>query len=81
MFLRKLPDQFTDFDDLLRIKTYCRLIQDNDLRESQNCLSKSDSLLITFSQVLAQPVVYGSQLCKSYNFFYLRLSFVFFNSF
>lgn len=48
MFLRKLADQFTDLYDLLRVKTYRRLIQDDNLRKSQNCLCKPDSLFITF---------------------------------
>ena len=34
MFLFQAFDQVTDLDDLLRVKSYCRLIQDDHFRIS-----------------------------------------------
>ena len=77
MLFCQLADQFTDFNDLLRIQSDRRFIQNDDLRESKDCLRKSDSLLITFGQVLDQPVLYIHDLHHQHDLLNLLLPFLF----
>ena len=58
MFLFKTLDQIADLYDLLRVKSYCRLIQDDNFRISEDCLCKSNSLSVTFGQVFDQAVTH-----------------------
>ena len=62
MFLRKLTDQFTDLYDLFWIKSDTWFIKNNDLRESKHCLCQSDSLAVSFRQILDQTVFYFPDL-------------------
>ena len=39
-------DQIPDLNNLLRIETYHRFIQDNNFRESENCLSQPHTLTV-----------------------------------
>ena len=45
--LSQFPDQIPDFDNLLRIESRCRFIQNQNFGKSQNRLSESHSLTIT----------------------------------
>ena len=49
-------DQIADLNDLLGVKTDGRLVQNQDLRISDQSLSQSHTLPITFGQVLDDPV-------------------------
>ena len=56
MFLAEFLDQLADLYDLLRVKTYRRLIENQSLRIADQCLCESDSLLISFGQIFDQSV-------------------------
>ena len=56
VFLAEFLDQLADLYDLLRIKTYRRLIENQSLRIADQSLCKSDSLLISLGQIFNQPV-------------------------
>ena len=68
MFLAQTFDQLSDLYDLHRIKSDCRLIQNNDLRITQNCLCQPYSLFITFGKILDQSILHGCDLCKLHDF-------------
>ena len=52
MILAKLPYKFPNLDDLLWIKTYGRLVENDDRRISEYCLRNADSLLIDRKSVV-----------------------------
>ena len=79
MLFCKLSDQFTDLNDLLRIQSDRRFIQNDDLRKSKDRLRKSDSLLITFGQVLDQTVLHIHDLHHQHNLLDLLFPFLFRN--
>ena len=58
MLLRQLTDQLSNLNNLLRIQTNCRLIQNNHLRESKDCLCKPNSLSVSLGQVLDQSILH-----------------------
>ena len=70
MFFLKTLDQITDLYDLFRIQTYRRLIQNNHFRITKNCLCKSNSLSVTFGQILDQTVFHIGNLYHFHDFFY-----------
>ena len=77
MLFCQLADQFTDFNDLLRssptVGSSRMMISGNP----RDCLRKSDSLLITFGQVLDQPVLYIHDLHHQHDLLNLLLPFRF----
>ena len=48
MLMAERPDQLPDLNDLLRIQSYGRLVQNQNLRVSDERLRNADSLLIPF---------------------------------
>ena len=48
MFFAQALDQVTDLYDLFRVQAYRRLIQNDNLRISHQCLGQTGSLFITF---------------------------------
>ena len=52
----KIPDQISDLDNLLRIESRSRLIQNDNLWIPHQGLCNPDPLFISFGQVLHQPV-------------------------
>ena len=69
MFFLQALDQVTDLNDLLRVKSYCRLIQDNDFRIAQDCLCQTNSLAITFGKIFDQTVFHVCDLYHIHDFF------------
>ena len=61
MILPQFPDQIPDFDNLQRVQTYGRLVQNDNFRVSQNGLRDAYTLLIPFGQILDQPGTHGGQ--------------------
>ena len=47
MIFRKRADQITDFDDLDRVKTDGRFVEDDDFGFTEHCLCDTDTLLVT----------------------------------
>ena len=68
MFLTQRLDQVPDLNNLLRVKSHGRLIQNNDRRISQHSLCQSDSLFISFGKVFDQPVLHICDLHQFHNF-------------
>ena len=68
MVLCQLPDQLPDFDNLLRIQSHRRFIQNNNLRISQDCLGQSHSLTVTFGQIFYQTLLH---IGDSYHFHHI----------
>ena len=56
MRFTQVTDQLTHLYDLVRVKTYRRLIQDQDLRISHHCSRHTDSLLVTLGQMADQSL-------------------------
>ena len=56
MFLAKASDQSAHLNDLRRIQADCRLIQNNHLRISKQCLGQTYTLFVTFGQIPDQTV-------------------------
>ena len=56
MFLAKASDQSAHLNDLRRIQADCRLIQNNHLRISKQCLGQTYTLFVTFGQIPNQTV-------------------------
>ncbi len=54
--LAELLDEFTNFYDLRRVKTDRRLIQNDDVRISQQGLRDADPLTVAFGKMLNQLV-------------------------
>ena len=48
VFATEAFDEITNFDDLNRIETYCRLIENKDRRIMHHCLGNPDTLTISF---------------------------------
>ncbi len=48
MLFAEIADKLSDFDNLLRIKTYCRLVKNDYGRIAEKRLSKTYTLAITF---------------------------------
>ena len=67
MFYSKLPDQFTDFNNLNRIKTYRGFVENNVLRISKQCLCNSHTLPVTLGKMLDQPILHLLYLCFLHN--------------
>ena len=63
MILGQRTDQFPDFYDLLRIQPYGRLIQNDNLRKSQDRLGKAYPLLVSFGQIMEQAVLHLLKPC------------------
>ena len=81
VILAKLADQITDLDDLFRIQAYGRLIQNDDLRVAKDRLCQSDSLPVTFGQVLDQTLLHIRDLRHLHNLTDLLFPFLFRNFF
>ena len=73
MILPQLADQITDLDDLFRIQAYGRLIQNDALGVAQDCLCETDSLPVTFGQVLDQTLLHIGDLCHFHDLINLLL--------
>ncbi len=56
MVFGESSDQLTDLNDLLRIQADCGLIQDDDLRETDERTGKPDTLAVTFGKVFDESV-------------------------
>ena len=65
MIFAELSYKSSYLDYLLRVKTYCRLVQDKNLWIADKSLSKTYSLSITFLQVLDYSVINMVYLYKS----------------
>ena len=61
MVLAQLPDQLPDLDDLERIQTDRRLVENDDLRVSENRLCDPDPLSVAFREVFDQACAHFGQ--------------------
>ena len=66
--------QITDFDDLLGIQAYRRLIQNNDLRITDQCLSNTHALAIAFGQIFDQTLFHVRNLNSLHDLFQLHIA-------
>ena len=79
MFFLQIFNQCSYFYDLLRIKTYCRFIQNNHLWISHNSLCQPHSLAVTLGQVFDQTISHVRYFYHIHYFFYHRCFFIFGN--
>ena len=77
MFLSQILYQISDLNDLFRIQSYCRFIQNDHVRITQNRLGKSHSLPVTFGQIFDQTVFHICDLNPVHDFFDHFILFVF----
>ena len=61
----ELLNQFTHFDDLLRVQSHRGFIQYNDIRIPHDRLCKADALPISFGEIADQPPHPTSFVCVS----------------
>ena len=62
MIFRKSTHKVAHRDDLLRVKTYSRLVEYNDLRVADKSLRDTHSLLVTLREVFDKPRLHLSEL-------------------
>ena len=79
VILPQPADQITDLDDLFRIQTSRGLIQNNNLRVAKDRLCQSDSLTVSFRQVLDQTVLHIGDLHQIHDLKNLFLSLILWN--
>ena len=58
MVSAQIPDQRADLNDLLRVQADRRLIQDDELGFSEDCLRQSDTLSVSFGEVPDQALAH-----------------------
>ena len=76
MLLPQFPDQASDLDNLLRIQSDCRLIQDQDFRVAKQSLRESDTLFIAFGEVPDQTLGNRLQYQHTHGFFHTAFSLI-----
>ena len=57
MLLFEVFDNVSYFNDLIRVKSYRRLVQNEKFRVAEQSLSESDTLLVTFGKVAYQLIL------------------------
>ena len=77
----ELLNQFTHFDDLLRVQSHRGLIQYNDIRIPHDRLCKADALPISFGEIADQPLTHFLRVCQLHNLFCLCFSYLFIQTF
>ena len=55
-FAPKLADQIPDVDNLLRVESVCRLVEDDDLRIADDGAGDSDSLAVALGEIFDHSV-------------------------
>ena len=63
LFLSYIADKLTDFDNLVRVKACCWLVQDKDIGRMEYSLCKTSPLPITFGKLADATVNYRTEAC------------------
>ena len=72
MILRERTDQVSHLEDLLRVKTDGRLVEDHDLGISHQSLRDTDALLIALGKVADQSALHVTELDNGHDLVKMR---------